>query len=250
MTINTNRIDDLSKAFNIAIKHLEDFKQNSLKPELGGIVISKVNKFIRISNEFIIEPEIDYQDINIEIESFKSAIFSESTSLTRKTIEYGKLIGEIDNIYEAIMTNYERNSNDLFKQFEGAFSFNYKNTNQIVSTLYNAIELINADRTLSPKTKEKLIKKILEIINELSLENIDTLNFSKIVGSLKEIVFVIGAFAGIISGYKDVTELNEAKNKIENATESVIKNITINNVNQNTILLTPQANTHLQLKGQ
>ncbi|MBY0067835.1 hypothetical protein [Empedobacter falsenii] len=114
--------------------------------------------------------------------------------------------------------------------------FEPKNTNKdkIKELINDAIELIREDDSLTQSTKEQLIDYLENVLKNLEKENV---NWTEILGKIKETIIVLGALGSFIGG---ISPLMKAKEKLEE-TDKVIQKTSIN-YNYKTINNTFQIN--------
>jgi len=117
-------------------------------------------------------------------------------------------------------------------ELEGFYNPNISNKKYAKKLIKDAIELIDKNDTLSDKSKKSIIEYLKKALDEIDKSNS---NWSLIFGKLRETIFVLGALGSLAGGITGVVGLNEAKQKLEEATE-VIENTSINinygNINQ------------------
>jgi len=95
------------------------------------------------------------------------------------------------------------------------------NKKKIQELINEAIILIGEDETLTEKSKKQLIEYLTRALIELQKENV---NWSRLIGRIKETIIVLGALGSFASG---MTPLIQAKDKLEETTV-VIQNTAIN----------------------
>lgn len=100
------------------------------------------------------------------------------------------------------------------------------NKKKIQELINEAIELIGRDGTITEKSKKQIIEYLNKVLRELERENI---NWSKIIGRIKETIIVLGALGSFAGGVTPL--LTQAKDKLEETT-TVIQQTSIN-VNYN-----------------
>lgn len=97
--------------------------------------------------------------------------------------------------------------------------YNPENSNkeQIKKLILDAIDLINEDNSLTEKSKKELVKYLNKVLNRLDSEHI---NWTDIIGRIKETVIILGALSTIIG---NVSPLFQAKEKLEETTKVIEK---------------------------
>lgn len=132
-----------------------------------------------------------------------------------QTLEF---IGEASN-----MRHYRHENLKL----NGFFQPENSNKEQVKQLILEAIELIEKDTTISEKVKKQIIEYLQRVIKKLDNQYI---NWSAIIGCIKETIIVLGALGGFVGG---ITPLVLAKDKLEE-TSTVIEKTSIN-INYKTI---------------
>ena len=118
---------------------------------------------------------------------------------TNKTLEFKNKSIEINEFYKPQNSNKE----------------------QLKKLISEAIELINEDNSITEKSKKELVKYLDKVLKKLESEHI---NWTDIIGRIKEIVIVLGALSTIVG---NITPLFQAKEKLEE-TSKVIEKTSIN----------------------
>ncbi|AWM15101.1 hypothetical protein DI487_15410 [Flavobacterium sediminis] len=132
-----------------------------------------------------------------------------------QTLEF---IGEASNIRHYRYDNLK---------LDGFFQPENSNKHQVKQLILEAIELIEKDNTISEKVKKQIIEYLQRVIKKLDNEYI---NWSSVIGCIKETIIVLGALGGFVGG---MTPLVLAKDKLEE-TSTVIEKTSIN-INYKTI---------------
>lgn len=96
------------------------------------------------------------------------------------------------------------------------------NKRKIQELINEAIILISEDETLTEKSKKQIIDYLNKVLRELDRENV---NWSKIIGRIKETIIVLGALGSFAGGVTPL--LTQAKDKLEETT-IVIQQTSIN----------------------
>ena len=98
-----------------------------------------------------------------------------------------------------------------------------KNSNKIkIRDLINeAIDLVESDENITDKSKKQIIDYLNKVLIELNREHI---NWSRLIGRIKETIIVLGALGSISGG---ISPLIQAKDKLEETTV-VIQQTSIN----------------------
>lgn len=137
----------------------------------------------------------------IRIEDDFEELFSKTIGLINKTTRYN---GYVDSL-----------------TLNGFYQPANSNKKKIQDLINEAIILIGDDETLTEKSKKQLIDYLNKTLAELQKENV---NWSKLIGRIKETIIVLGALGSFASG---MTPLIQAKEKLEETTV-VIQNTSIN----------------------
>ena len=160
----------------------------------------------------------------------KSTLAPFSVIISRRTISRFELIQKLTSItfmiYEfknefdnSIITN--RTQNERFFDFYNFYNPDISNKTIVVDLVNEAIELINSDDFLSLEAKNKIVNRLLGIIDELHRK--DT-NWSGVFGKIKEAIIVLGALGSLAGGVYAITD---AATKLEEA-EKIIQETSIN----------------------
>lgn len=98
-----------------------------------------------------------------------------------------------------------------------------KNTNKekVIELIKEAIELIDSDDSLNESTKKQIKDYLQNVLKNLDREFV---NWTEILGKIKETILVLGALGSFIGG---VTPLMKAKEKLEE-TDTIIQKTSIN----------------------
>lgn len=119
----------------------------------------------------------------------------------------------------------EYKNNNL--KLDGFYNPENSNKIQIKNLVKEAIELINSDNSITEKTKKQLIDYLNNVLKKLDREHI---NWSSVIGHIKEVIIVLGALGSCVGG---ITPLFQAKEKLEE-TSTVIQKTSVN-LNYNSI---------------
>lgn len=101
------------------------------------------------------------------------------------------------------------------------------NKEQVKKLIKESIDLINQENSLTEKSRIQLINYLEDVVKNLDKENI---NWTQIIGKIKETIIVLGALGSFIGG---LSPLFQAKEKLEEST-AVIEKTSIN-VNNTTV---------------
>lgn len=98
-----------------------------------------------------------------------------------------------------------------------------KNTNKekVIELIKDAIELIDSDDSLTESTKKQINDYLKSVLKNIDREFV---NWSEILGKIKETILVLGALGSFIGG---ITPLIKAKEKLEE-TDTIIQKTSIN----------------------
>lgn len=115
-----------------------------------------------------------------------------------------------------------RTDNERFFEFYDFYNPDISNKEVTIDLLREAIQLIQQDESLNEKAKQKIISKIIEIIN--NLENPNT-KWTVVLGSIKESIIILGALGSLAGG---CVGLAQAADKLKDA-EEIVCSSSINN---------------------
>lgn len=158
---------------------------------------------------------------------------------------------ELDNrlakIHSDVIEAYGRR--DAFQERSESLSlggfFDPSTSNKLKATqlISEAIKCVKESELLSEKTKKEIIIHLETAIEEFEKP---TSNGSTIFGKLKEAVFILGALGSLAGGVTGVLALNQAKEKLEEASQ-VIGDTSIN-INYQTICDIFQSETNIEIR--
>lgn len=106
-------------------------------------------------------------------------------------------------------------------KLNGFYQPENSNKKKIKDLIEEAKELIEKDDTLTEKSKKQIIDYLDKAIRDLDRDNV---NWSRLVGRIKETIIVLGALGSLSGG---ITPLIQAKDKLEETTV-VIQQTSIN----------------------
>jgi len=118
---------------------------------------------------------------------------------------------------------YKTNSLEL----NGFYLPQNSNKEEIKKLINEAINLIHTDNSITEKTKKNIIEYLELVLKRLEREHV---NWSTVIGNIKETIIVLGALGSFVGG---LSPLFEAKQKLEE-TSTVIQKTSVN-LNFNTI---------------
>ncbi|RBA28212.1 hypothetical protein [Flavobacterium tibetense] len=196
-----NCIDNLSyvvkekkeKYFDLINAIVEDVKMNRRRKDKSKILLFLLGK----NGNIIPKIKDDFEE------------------LYSQTLEF---IGDASNMRHYRYDNLKLN---------GFFQPENSNKQQVKQLILDAIELIEKDTTISDKVKKQIIEYLQRVIKKLDNQYI---NWSSVIGCIKETIIVLGALGGFVGG---ITPLVLAKEKLEE-TSTVIEKTSIN-INYKTI---------------
>ncbi|MEL6159904.1 MAG: hypothetical protein AAFR18_11850 [Cyanobacteria bacterium J06627_32] len=222
--------------------------------------------------------EIDHEPLSIaraseHISDFQEALLqlTKRTSSKRKSPISDTLLGallsgrseegtlfapeikaELDNrlakIHSDVIEAYGRR--DAFQErFEGLslggfFQPSTSNKAKATQLILEAIKYVKEDGLLSEKTKKEIIVHLETAISELESP---TSSGTAIFGKIKEAVCILGALGSLAGGVTGVLALNQAKAKLEEASQ-VIEDTSIN-INYQTTCNIFQSEVNLEIKS-
>lgn len=248
MTINEFLIEthneDSDSLYKFYLEYIEGIYKNDYFPSFEQINFKAISrKFIEIIEKESYVKNEDREDFYLNIDNFLLNMNEfQRKNNSNKLIKFLyknklQLLNENSiNIYSKIketsvdLINNAKRFRDYNTTDFGLNDF-YKPENidkeKIKILLNEAIKLISEDDNITIKTKENLIKQILKIIDKL-----DRTYFSinSILGSISEIMIVLGGLGSFISG---ITPLFEATEKLKETTK-IIQHNSIN-INQKVI---------------
>jgi hypothetical protein len=95
-----------------------------------------------------------------------------------------------------------------------------------------AITLIEKDKSLTEKTKRKIIDNLNKVLIEIDNK---TSNWDIVMGRLHQLIFILGALGSLAGGITGIVALQEAKEKLKKASETIEKtsiSVNYNNIQQ------------------
>lgn len=238
VSLSVDNRDDVDKIFKSIIHYLTDLSRNRSKPN-GLHIPGMINKLL-LAGKFYKVEDFLLVELNGIMEGFSHCLaqlhidppqvnlFEKTTSLfSRRNIVRGyremmvgynrdmdRVLVELNalvwKIYNAIQVEYSKESElTIINKF-----LDGRNVEKIEvkGLLFEAINLINTDYTLSIQVKKNILDFLYKALNELEKPST---NWTVFFGVIKEAVIVISAASAILSGAADVIQLLEAQNKIE-----------------------------------
>ena len=182
--------------------YLQDERKTEYNEKTENLIrdIRFYHKSKKISNIFRMFFPVEPKLFTVN-KSFEQ-LYSDSLDLINIVIEnrgYRKNNLSINNFYEPENTNKEK----------------------IKELINEAIELITEDNSLTDSTKKQIIDYLESALKNLNREYV---NWTDILGKIKETIIVLGALGSFIGG---VTPLKKAKEKLEES-DNVIQKTSIN----------------------
>lgn len=253
LKIDIKKEGSINEIFEQLLKYLDEFKNSRYLYEysipLQGVVnkfencakhlgadtltLKKITQeFVVITNEFsdylpsrvrpifigIFFPTIQRRRITKENDGLKKAdyLFQE---LYSQTIEIYNEVQDAKPIKNPI-------------ELDGFYKPENSNKQKARYLIVDAINIIENDNTLSEKAKKSIIDYLNKSLAEFDKSNS---NWTSIFGGLKETIFILGALGSLAGGITGAIALEQAKEKLEKATEIIQTssiNINYQNVNQ------------------
>jgi hypothetical protein len=262
LAINIKEKDAIDKIFKIIIDYLSIFRNIEFNYVVTVPFNGIMNKYINCAKYLGAETASlrqSIENLNDILNKNKTAYFKYplySRILFPKAVHQGNISyrnevlkpkeSAFSEIYNQVVLVYnsikDLSSERSEIELGGFYNPDISNRNYAKKLINEAIDIITNDDILSEATKKSIIDYLTNALIEFEKPNS---NWSIIFGKLKETIFVLGALGSLAGGITGVISLNDAKLKLEEATEVIEKtsiNINYSNINQlfkigNTILI-------------
>jgi len=229
LSLSVNDKNDFYKCFTYIKNYLENIKEGDFYESEVLDLKALINKFIQFGTPIASETETliadleEYSDkLELSVYKYKHDESPKESDATRN-LHFQHTYSNLLKLYTQI-DNYFQYHNEELLDFDGLINYDISNKRKAINLIYEAIELIEKDNTLSEKSKKKILKYLSDTIQELTNPKTNWSNFFK---KTAEVVIVLGALGSLTGGVESGSNLLLAKNKVETAKEE-IKQTSIN----------------------
>ena len=231
-------LEEQMKLFGASTKFINSIKRNlhikdNEKDEFDTsveLLISALRKYSRTkdSSKFLLLFFPNRQQYFFKVNEMLGDIYSMSLDFTSKA---------------AALNDYRYREFDL----NGFYQPQNTNKDEVKRLIKEAIELINAEDTITDKAKKQIIGYLERVLKSLDYSYV---SWSTILGNIREVILVLGALGSFASGFA----IFQAKEKLKETTTVIQKtsiNLNYNSINENIVIknqnILNQINTTLQL---
>jgi|GEM_PF-1472273 len=258
LNINIREDDALDKIFKIIIEYLSTFKDYDFEYDkiipFNGIMAKYINcaNYLGANTVELRQAVDDFLSFSDDKSKFIKErilketnkrtlfefLFSPTPSQDKRIVQlrnnekkgkeniFNNLYNQAILVYNAIK-DFSKNNDEL--ELEGFYNPNISNKNAAIRLINDAIQLVERDSIISERTKKSIIDYLNKALNEFDKPNT---NWSLIFGKLRETIFVLGALGSLAGGITGTVLLNDAKEKLEEASKVIEKSsININYTN-------------------
>lgn len=265
LNIDIKDDDSIEVLFNLLMKQIDLLESTEIDYKNLTTLTGVINKFINCveylnadatnlreqANTFIYQIRNNYEVKNEEEFFFRGSWFDKyihRISLFNRIFNFNKIKNQYKNdlngrkesafynftneivlTYNSIVDNNKNSSRIGLNGFYTPESSDKYKATKLIS---EAIDILEKDNSLTDKAKKAIINYLKQALNEI---NKPKSNWTFIFGNLRETIFILGALGSLAGGITGVSALNDAKTKLNDATELIEKssvNVNYQNINQ------------------
>lgn len=241
--------NDLQIIFHYLKEYIEGIKTSDFNIESVIDLKAIVDKFIQFGAPIETKFKVLIDDLNENVNSIEHTCYThtykqntEDNEVTRSLI-YQHLHSSFLKVYNKINLYFRNNKEELL-EFDGLINYDISNKRKAIITIQEAIELIENDHTLSEKSKQKILKYLFDIIQELINP---TTSWKHFLIKTSEVIIVLGALGSLTGGIESGSNLLKAKEKIETAKQEI--GTTSLNLNYNNVANTFNFSTPIKIEN-
>jgi hypothetical protein len=224
----------------VVMKFVHDFlakiKASDFYDDDINLLTGTIDKFIAIAKRYGAPKDLNVirgraetlAEIMMDVSAMEDHLRRKKCMLT-----FTKLSSEIIRVYTQLIQN--RTSDFIFSEVEILYNPDISDKEHAIQLIKEAIDLIKGDKNIPKKLKDKIVKNLSKILDNLEQEST---NWTSYFGQVHQYILIFAALSTIASNVASISALNQASEKLVQAT-NVISSTSINQkvVNNNNFIV-------------